>query len=148
MALTIKKKVSQPPKSPPPPGDEDYKVGYKHPPLQSRFQKGVSGNPSGRAKGLKLSASVVAEELGQMIEVTEQGQRRRVTKMRALIKTLIARALSADPKAIALLLRLLPNADQANRERHHVAEVDAMDLELLDAFRSMVQSEGKPGGAS
>jgi hypothetical protein len=25
--------------------DDDYKVGYKKPPLHTRFQKGQSGNP-------------------------------------------------------------------------------------------------------
>ena len=27
--------------------DEDYQVGYRKPPLHSRFQKGRSGNPAG-----------------------------------------------------------------------------------------------------
>ena len=31
----------------------DYVVGYKRPPMHSRFKPGVSGNPSGRAKGTK-----------------------------------------------------------------------------------------------
>lgn len=33
--------------------DDDYEVGYKRPPKNSRFKKGQSGNPKGRPKGRK-----------------------------------------------------------------------------------------------
>jgi Family of unknown function (DUF5681) len=31
--------------------DAGYKVGFRRPPLHTRFKPGVSGNPSGRRKG-------------------------------------------------------------------------------------------------
>jgi hypothetical protein len=38
----------------------EYKVGYKHPPLHTRFKLGQSGNPNGRPKGrLNLSTEVM-----------------------------------------------------------------------------------------
>ena len=38
----------------------EYKVGYKHPPLHTRFKPGQSGNPNGRPKGrLNLSTEVM-----------------------------------------------------------------------------------------
>jgi hypothetical protein len=30
----------------------DYKVGYRRPPSETRFRKGVSGNPGGRPRGM------------------------------------------------------------------------------------------------
>jgi len=30
--------------------EEDYEVGYRKPPVATRFKKGASGNPSGRRK--------------------------------------------------------------------------------------------------
>jgi len=38
----------------------EYKVGYKHPPLHTRFKPGQSGNPDGRPKGrLSLGTEVM-----------------------------------------------------------------------------------------
>ena len=34
------------------PGD-GYQVGYRHPPLATRFRPGTSGNPRGRPKGAR-----------------------------------------------------------------------------------------------
>ena len=40
--------------------EAQYKVGYKHPPLHSRFKRGQSGNPKGRPKGrLNLNTEVM-----------------------------------------------------------------------------------------
>src|SRR5258707_1089296 len=43
--------------------NEDAEVGYKHPPLNSQFRKGQSGNPRGRRKGQRNVAPVVTEIL-------------------------------------------------------------------------------------
>ncbi|HWY14663.1 MAG TPA: DUF5681 domain-containing protein [Rhizomicrobium sp.] len=37
------------------PGTGDYEVGYRKPPLHTRFKKGVSGNPGGRPGAKKLA---------------------------------------------------------------------------------------------
>ena len=41
---------------------DDYEVGYKKPPIHTRFKPGVSGNPKGRPKGTKNLATDLAEE--------------------------------------------------------------------------------------
>ena len=40
--------------------DEEYRIGYRRPPIATRFHAGVSGNPRGRPKGAKNLASVIA----------------------------------------------------------------------------------------
>ena len=35
----------------------DKKVGYKRPPLHTRFRPGMSGNPRGRQKGVRNFAA-------------------------------------------------------------------------------------------
>ena len=80
-----------------PPGD--YGVGYCSPPLSSRFRPGVSGNPRGRPKGVKSLAAVVAATLGERIAVTENGHRKRITKLEAAVKQLVNRAASGERDA-------------------------------------------------
>ena len=87
--------------------DDDYKVGYCHPPLETRFRPGTSGNPRGRPKGARNLATVVASTLAERVVVTENGRRKRITKREAMVKQLVNRAVSGDARAMRLLLALI-----------------------------------------
>jgi hypothetical protein len=41
----------------------DYTVGYGKPPVETRFQKGQSGNPEGRPRSTKKLVTLLAEAL-------------------------------------------------------------------------------------
>src|SRR5215468_7495670 len=84
----------------------EYEVGYRKPPKTTRFKAGTSGNPKGRPKGSTNLATDLAAELNEQITVREGGQARRVTKQRALIKSLTAQALKGDVRAATALLAL------------------------------------------
>jgi hypothetical protein len=83
-----------------------YKVGYGKPPKTSQFKRGKSGNPKGRPKGSLKLATDLAAELSEQITVREDGRSRRVSKQRALIKSLMAKALQGDVRANAAILAL------------------------------------------
>src|SRR6266581_1429571 len=64
-----------------PPDDErDYEVGYGKPPRHSRFVKGQSGNPRGRPPGAKNLVTLLNKALNELVIVTEDGGRRKITK--------------------------------------------------------------------
>ena len=95
-------------KKPPEKGESsDYKVGYGKPPKHTRFKPGVSGNPRGRSKGTKNLKTDLMEELGEKILVREGGQAQKVSKQRAVVKTLVARTLKGDARAANLLLSVM-----------------------------------------
>lgn len=85
---------------------EDYEVGYKKPPAHTRFQKGHSGNPSGRPKGSKNLATALEEELNRRITITEGGRTRTITKLEAAAKQLANQAAKGEPKALQMLMNL------------------------------------------
>lgn len=85
---------------------KEYTVGYRKPPQATRFKPGQSGNPRGRPKGSPNLATDLSTELGELITVREGGEARRVSKQRALIKSLMTKALQGDVRATTALLAL------------------------------------------
>ena len=68
------------------------KVGYGKPPREHQFKPGQSGNPRGRPKGARGFKADVEEALSATIVVTEDGKKRRITIVAAVLKRLIQRA--------------------------------------------------------
>ena len=89
------------------PDDPPYKVGPRHPPLHTRFQKGRSGNPKGRPKGARNLATLLGKALDERVPVTENGKRRGITKRELIVTHLVNKSAGADLRAIALLLGMV-----------------------------------------
>jgi hypothetical protein len=85
----------------------DYKVGYKKPPLHTRFKKGQSGNPRGRPRGAKNFSTVLNDALNQRVVVTENGRRRKISKRELGIRQLVDKFAMAEVQATRLLLGLM-----------------------------------------
>jgi hypothetical protein len=64
--------------------DTEYTVGYRKPPLASRFSKGTSGNLKGRPKSKKSLRASVQEVLTDPISIREGEKMRTITKIEAV----------------------------------------------------------------
>jgi hypothetical protein len=84
--------------------NRDYDIGYGKPPLHSQFGKGHSGNPRGRPKGSHNLSTFLDSALNEGVIVSENGKRKRITKREAILKQLVNKAASGEPKSIQLLL--------------------------------------------
>jgi hypothetical protein len=110
-----------------------YKVGYGKPPKTRQFKRGRSGNPKGRPNGSCNLATDLAAELNEKICVREEGCSRRISKQRALIKSLMARALQGDVRATAAVLALYARVITEPTEEPD-DEIQANELEILRRF--------------
>ena len=119
----------------------DYEVGYKKPPVHTRFQKGQSGNPRGRPRGSKNLSTLLIEALDQLVVVTENGRRRKIAKRELGIAQLVNKFAMADPHATRILLGLLQEIERrappASAERPTFGVADRKVIEnLLERLRS------------
>ena len=117
-------------------------VGYGKPPKKTRFKPGESGNPKGRNKGVKNLKTDLVEELQETLIVNESGKRRRVSKQRAMVKSLMARAIKGDTRAITLLTTLivrLLNIDASEGSK----ELTAEDKAILEAYEKAILTRAK-----
>jgi hypothetical protein len=93
-------------------GVPKYPIGYRKPPIETRFKPGTSGNPKGRPKGRPNLKWAAQEVFTSKVLVREGGKARRVTRLEALLLTTMERGLKGNDRAaqsvikIALLLGL------------------------------------------
>ena len=84
----------------------NYQVGYGKPPREHRFKPGRSGNPRGRPRGAKSTATVVSELLNRKLEVLSAAGVRRISVREAILTRHADAALKGDIKAATFLLQL------------------------------------------
>ena len=94
----------------------DHKVGYKKPPLHTRFQKGQSGNPRGRPRGSKNLSTLLTDALNEPVVVTEDGRRRKISKRELGFKQLANKFAMAEAQATKILLGLIQERDRLAAE--------------------------------
>jgi hypothetical protein len=107
-------------------------LGYRNPPLASRFRKGQSGNLKGRPRGRRSELPYEAV-LGQEVIIRENGRERRVTAAEAFVLHLTKRGLAGDTAAA-----------RATIAAGNIRDTDLSGPEILEIIRSIVD----PGSVS
>ena len=105
-------------------------VGYKNPPVTTRFKPGHSGNPRGRPKSVATIRSDLSEELREIVVIRKSGTTHQITKQRAIVIALISSAMSGDLRAV----KTISNLTTADSTSNDVAETDVEDLDLLESY--------------
>jgi hypothetical protein len=86
--------------------EKDFEVGYKKPPVTTRFKKGQSGNPSGKKKeeeekaGDEFDPGKILQAIDNETIMVEfnNGKRARMTKVEIHIRQLFKRAVEGSLK--------------------------------------------------
>jgi Family of unknown function (DUF5681) len=96
-----------------PPDARDYEIGYKKPPVATRFKKGNRANPRGRPRGSKDLATLLERALDAAADADAGAKPGRLTKRELVVARLVERSAGADLAATKLLFELLRRTDAA-----------------------------------
>jgi hypothetical protein len=130
---------------------EEESVGFKRPPAANRFRPGQSGNPAGRPPGSKNLRADLSEELAELISVSDGSRSAEITKQRAMVKAVVAKAMKGDVRAAMALFavyeRLIGHddaqADDAVNSDQRIVD-DYVDREI--ARRQRREASAGPTG--
>ena len=89
--------------------EKDYEVGYRKPPVETRFKKGQSGNPAGRPRTIaqELDPGKVLQSIdNEEIVVKVDGRRKRMPKAEIHFRQLFTKAIRGDLTAARLISRM------------------------------------------
>jgi hypothetical protein len=114
---------------------DDYAVGYGKPPASTQFRKGQSGNRTGRPKGTNNLKTDLLEELGEKVTLKEGTRTKKVTKQRAMVKTIVAKTLKGESRAATTLIGLLGRVlDLTASEAVASETISAEEAEVLEVL--------------
>ena len=115
-------------------GRGDYEVGYKKPPRHTQFRKGKSGNPAGRPKRAVNVQASLTKTLSEPVIVRIDGKPTKMSSLDAGLLNLRTNMLKGDPKAIAILVKMMVAADMIKlpQESETDVSINREDQRMLD----------------
>jgi Family of unknown function (DUF5681) len=117
----------------------EYEVGFGKPPKRTRFQKGASGNPSGRPRGVRNLACVLERALQERVVIDDNGTRKVVTKLEAAVRQLVDLAASGDLKAMRQLSSLAGSAEIEAKTDQKKSTIDEADQKIVNRLLQKLQ---------
>jgi Family of unknown function (DUF5681) len=86
----------------------EYRVGKWHPPIETRFRPGQSGNPKGRRRGRRNMKTIVEKTLDEPVSIEVGGKPRTVPMREAIVRAHAAKAAQGDVRSAGFVFDLLP----------------------------------------
>ena len=97
--------------------NDDSPIGYKRPPVESRFQKGQSGNPSGRPKKRSDFLEDAATIFSAPVTGNANGKPVTLPALQAMIRRTCRNALKGDNAALRRVIELMLTLEPVARQQ-------------------------------
>jgi hypothetical protein len=120
---------------------DDYEVGYGKPPQNTRFKKGQSGNPRGRAPGDKDLKTLLIDTLNEPVVVTENGGRRTISKRQAIVKQLVNQSAKGDWRAVKLLVDMLHETEGGGEPEAAESSFGEADQKVIEQLKARLNGK-------
>jgi hypothetical protein len=121
-------------------------VGYKNPPVHTRFKPGQSGNPRGRPKGAKGIKTIVRELLTEKVLVRTALGEKKISRIEVVIQKTIELAMKGNARALAQLISLysaaVPEAEPQLPLAAQAEDLTAADIATLEELKALLASGG------
>ena len=119
----------------------DNEVGYGKPPRETRFKRGQSGNPRGRPPGAKNLSTLLNEALNELVVVTENGGRKRISKRQAAFKQLVNDAAKGNWRALKLLVDILQDIERRTEPQTEESSFSLADEKVIAQLKSRLHDK-------
>jgi hypothetical protein len=114
----------------------DYKVGYRKPPKEHQFKKGVCANPKGRGKRPSAAYECVIEDvMSAPVTFQEGGRVKRATRAEVLVRKHVSDALKGDADSAVRLLELYKHAVRYAVEGPTILTFNGLPEREIDAHQ-------------
>jgi hypothetical protein len=102
-------------------------VGYRNPPVRTRFRRGQSGNPGGRPRGLTLgrSAALAQKEIHRSVKVSDGDTFKSMPALEVVFRKMVALAIKGNAPAMRLVIEVSQTLDReiaAQAAAHEAAQ--------------------------
>jgi len=112
-----------------------YEVGYGKPPKHTQFKPSQSGNPKGRPKAAKNFKTDLTEEMNELVQITEGGRSKTISKQRAILKRTVEKALKGDMRAVDLIIKWVSNYLQIMEVQEDIVQqISSDDRAILNNY--------------
>jgi Family of unknown function (DUF5681) len=123
----------------------DYEVGYGKPPRHTRFQRGRSGNPRGRPSGAKNLATLLNEALNELVVISENGGRKRISKRQAAFKQLVNEAAMGNWRAVKILIDILQDIERRTEPQTEESSFSLADEKVVAQLKARLHGKKREG---